>query len=52
MGCVWVFMEKVKLRYWWEYSDKKTMNKLVERKVSTETVVLRFGTCLELEGKT
>ena len=28
MGCVWVYMEKVELRYWWEYSDEKAMNKL------------------------
>ena len=25
MGCVWVYMEKVELRYWWEYSDEKTL---------------------------
>ena len=30
MGCVWVYMEKVELRYWWEHSDEKNMNKLVE----------------------
>ena len=30
MGCVWVYMEKVELRYWWERSDEKNMNKLVE----------------------
>ena len=30
MGCVWVYMEKVVLRYWLEYSDEKNMNKLVE----------------------
>ena len=28
MGCVWVYMEKVELRYWWEHSDEKNMNKL------------------------
>ena len=21
MGCVWVYMQKVELRYWWEYGD-------------------------------
>ena len=24
MGCVWVYMQKVELRYWWEYGDGKT----------------------------
>ena len=24
MGCVWVYMQKMELRYWWEYSDEKT----------------------------
>ena len=24
MGCVWVHMQKVELRHWWEYGDKKT----------------------------
>ena len=30
MGCVWVYMEKMELRYWLEHSDEKNMNKLVE----------------------
>ena len=30
VGCVWVYMEKVELRYWLEHSDEKNMNKLVE----------------------
>jgi len=30
VGCVWVYMEKVELRYWWEHSDEKNMNELVE----------------------
>ena len=29
MGCVWVYMQKMELRYWWEYGDEKK-NKLVE----------------------
>ena len=29
---MWVYMEKVELRYWWEHSDEKNMNKLVEWK--------------------
>ena len=24
MGCVWVSMQKVELRHWWEYGDEKT----------------------------
>ena len=30
-------MEKVELRYWWEHSDEKNMNKLVEWKVLVDT---------------
>ena len=30
-------MEKVELRYWWEHSDEKNMNKLVEWKVFVDT---------------
>ena len=30
VGCVWVYMEKVELRYWLEHSDEKNVNKLVE----------------------
>ena len=37
MGCVWVYMEKVELRYWWEHSDKKNMNILVEWKAFINT---------------
>ena len=37
MGCVWVYMEKVELRYWWEHSDEKNMNKLVEWKAFVDT---------------
>ena len=25
MGCVWVYMEKVELCYWWEHSDEKAL---------------------------
>ena len=40
-----VYMEKVELRYWWEpvmgswweHSDEKNMNKLVERKAFVDT---------------
>ena len=24
MSCVWVYMQKMKLCYWWEYGDEKT----------------------------
>ena len=24
VGCVWVYMQKVELRHWWEYVDEKT----------------------------
>ena len=37
MGCVWVYMEKVELRYWLEHSDEKNMNKLVEWKAFVDT---------------
>ena len=30
MGGVRVYMEKVELRYWWEHSDEKNMNKVVK----------------------
>ena len=23
MGCLWVYIQKVELRYWWEYGDEK-----------------------------
>ena len=33
MGCVWVYMQKVELRYWWEYGDEKTgMHQLNEKR--------------------
>ena len=37
MGCVWVYIERVELRYWLEHSDEKNMNKLVERKAFVDT---------------
>ena len=24
VGCVWVYIQKMELRYWWEYGDEKT----------------------------
>jgi len=41
MGCVCVYMEKVELRYWWEHSDKKNMNKLVEWKAFVDTYEIK-----------
>ena len=33
MGCVWVYMQKMELCYWWEYGDEKTrINKLNEKR--------------------
>ena len=23
MGCAWVYMQEMELRYWWEYGDEK-----------------------------
>ena len=37
MGCVWVYMQKVELRHWWEYGDEKTGIKLKYIKVHTAT---------------
>ena len=32
-GCVWVYMQKGELRYWWEYGDEKTgINSLNEKR--------------------
>ena len=33
MGCVWVYIQKMELRYWWEYGDEKTrVNKWNEKR--------------------
>ena len=33
MGYVWVYMQNVELRYWWEYGDEKTgINQLNEKR--------------------
>ena len=33
MGCVWVYMQKVELRHWWEYGNEKTgINQLNEKR--------------------
>ena len=39
MGCVWIYMEKMELRYWWEHKHEqiKNMNKLVESKAFVDT---------------
>ena len=34
MGCVWVYMQKMELCYWWEYGDEETrINKLNEKRL-------------------
>ena len=30
MGYVWVYMQKMELRYWWEYGDEKNNNDIVD----------------------
>jgi len=35
--CVWVYMEKVELRYKWEHSGEKNKNILVESKAFVDT---------------
>ena len=33
VGCVWVYLQKMELRYWWEYGDEKTrINQLSEKR--------------------
>ena len=34
MGCVRVYMQKVELRYWWEYGDEKTRINYLNEKCS------------------
>ena len=41
MGCVWVYMQKVELRYWWEYGDEKAKIKLVEWKALVDTIGIK-----------
>ena len=41
MGCVWVCMQKMELRYWWEYGDEKKKNKLVEWKARVDTMGIK-----------
>jgi len=38
VGCVWVYMEKVELRYWLEHSDEKNMNKLIKNMKQTAVI--------------
>ena len=40
MGCVWVYMQKVELRHWWEYGDEKTGIK------SERTFTIKCNPCL------
>ena len=35
MSCVWIYMQKMELYYWWEYSDEKTrINQLNDKRSS------------------
>ena len=34
-------MQKMELRYWWEHSDEKNKNKLVEWKAFVDTVGIK-----------
>ena len=45
MGCVWVYMQKVELRHWWEYGDEKTGIK------SERTFTIKCNQCLGETGK-
>ena len=40
MGCVCVYVQKVELRYWWEYDDEKTRIKNIFLK-NTGSLVFR-----------
>ena len=34
---MWVYMQKVELRYWWEHDDEKNINKVVECQAFVDT---------------
>ena len=41
VGCVWLYLQKMELRYWWEYGEEKKNNKFVEWKALVDTVVIK-----------
>ena len=41
MGCVCVNMQKMELRYQWEYGTEKNKNKFIERKAFVDTVGIK-----------
>ena len=41
MGCVCVYMQKMELRYQWEYGTEKNKNKFIERKAFVDTVGIK-----------
>ena len=41
MGCVWVYMQKMELSYWWEHGDKKNKNKVGEWRAFADTVGIK-----------
>ena len=49
VGCVWVYMPKMEICYWWEYCDEKLYkNKLVEWKALVDTLGIKSA---DLEDK-
>ena len=41
VGCVWVYMQKMELSYWWEHGDEKNKNKLGEWRAFADTVGIK-----------
>lgn len=41
MVCVRVIMQKMELRYQWEYGTEKNKNKFIERKAFVDTVGIK-----------
>ena len=41
VGFVWLYLQKMELRYWWEYGEEKKNNKFVEWKALVDTVVIK-----------
>ena len=50
MGCVWVYMEKVELRYWWEHSERLGMVfriQLLQAPIMLYSIAIRLFTSIE-----
>ena len=53
MGCVWVYMQKVELRHWWEYGDEKTgINYMVTRKQELKLKIEIETVCISMLSPT